>query len=322
MPGAVLSVYERVKIHSFLVAEPDRSWASMGRELVRPPSTISREIGRNGGRTGYCPVTAQQRADVSLTRPKPRRSDDSILKEFASPRLLDGVSPWAVAFAAKQAGISVCAATLYRIVYTQGWTGVTSTVCLRSRRARPRRRSRIPVGGAIAADAPSIRNRPAGASDRSEGGHVEGDLIIGKGNKSAMITLVDRLSGHGSTIVLGHGYTTEIVVRELSEWISGLDASRVKSLTWDRGSEMAGWEFLTQNWGVPVYFCDPHSPWQRPVNENFNRQLRYWFPKGTCLKTVTQKQADRACHILNNQPRRARHGATAQHVYDQSCTDQ
>ena len=136
-----------------------------------------------------------------------------------------------------------------------------------------------------------------------------------------MITLVDRLSGHGTVIVLPGGYSTEIVISTLSAWTGTMPVGELRSLTWDRGSEMAGWEFLTQNWGLPVYFCDPHSPWQRPVNENFNRQVRWWFPKGTCLKNVTQQQADQACKILNNQARRARHGMTAQHVYDLTCND-
>jgi transposase, IS30 family len=322
VPGLPLSVYEREQIFVMLVADRQVSWVVVGAHLGRSPSTIQREVERNQGRQRYSPSDAQQRAVTCSLRPKAWRRDDPVLEAFASTRLKDGMSPWAVAFLATANGMRVCHETLYQIVNMRAWDQVTPQACLRSRRPRRTQRHHTPRPGALGVDAPHISIRPAAAAERAESGHYEGDLIIGAGNKSAMITLADRKTGYGETIVLPTGYSADNVINALSEWVSTKNDVCLRSLTWDRGSEMAHWSALTMQWALPIYFCDPHSPWQRPVNENFNRQLRWWFPKGTDLTHITQTQADRARHILNHQPRRAHHGQTAHHRYTQSCTHQ
>jgi transposase, IS30 family len=320
VPGFALSVYEREQILVVLTGDRTMSWVRIGRIVGRPGCTIQREVERNGGRQNYSASTAQNRAQESARRPKAFRVDNKTLELFAAPLLRRGISPWAVAYLARGEGINVCAETLYQIVNKRTWDMVTPQTCLRSRKPRRTQRHHKPKPSAIGLDAPHITTRPPEAAQRSQVGHFEGDLIIGAGNKSAMITLVDRQSGYAETIVLPNGYTAEKVVNALSEWASTKNNAYLRSLTWDRGSEMAHWPALKMQWALPIYFCDPHSPWQRPVNENFNRQLRWWFPKGTNLNTITQQQADEACNILNHQPRRTHHGQTAHHRYTQSCT--
>jgi transposase, IS30 family len=323
LSGFPLSVYEREQIFGFLVADRSVSWAEIARALTadpataskRDPTTVGREVNANGGREGYSPSAAEERARLLRARPKLCRRDDPDLEALARPLLVQGWSPWAVAFECTTAGQRVCAETLYTIVNNAAWEGVSAKLCLRSRQPRRPRTARRPAGGAIAKTAPHINDRPVEAHERTATGHFEGDLIIGKGNKSAAITLVDRATGHGNVIALPHGYHADTVAEALSKWASTMHTDMLRTLTWDRGSEMASWQALETQWGVPVFFCDPHSPWQRPVNENFNRQLRWWFPKGTDLSIITQNQADHACNILNSQPRRKNNGQSAEACY-------
>ena len=322
MPGSPLTVHEREQIFVCLTQDRTTSWVAIARLTGRHETTIAREVTIHGGRNHYSIVSAEASAQADRARPKPCRADDPELKTFAVPLLIAGNSPWAVACLAKQQGIQVCHETIYKIVDMRAWDTVNPIACLRSRRPRRKQRHSHPKPSAIGLDAPKITERCQAAATRTEHGHWEGDLIIGKGNKSAMITLVERLSGKAHTIVLPDGYTAEIVATKLSDWVESNPQAHIRTLTWDRGSEMAQWYTLTAQWNLPVYFCAPHSPWQRPVNENFNRQLRWWFPKGTPLNTITQAQADHACSILNNQPRRLHAGKSANERYDQSCTDQ
>ncbi len=322
MPGSPLTVHEREQIFVCLTQDPATSWVAIARLTSRHETTIAREVSNHGGRSQYSIVSAEASAQADRARPKPCRADDPELKTFAVPLLIAGNSPWAVACLAKQQNIKVCHETLYKIVDKRTWDTVNPIACLRSRRPRRKQHHSRPKASAIGVDAPRITQRCEAATTRTEHGHWEGDLIIGQGNKSAMITLVERLSGKAETMVLPDGYTADIVAAKLSDWIESKPQAHIRTLTWDRGSEMAHWDTLTTQWALPVYFCDPHSPWQRPVNENFNRQLRWWFPKGTPLNNITQEQADRACTILNNQPRRLHAGKSASQRYDQSCTDQ
>jgi transposase, IS30 family len=217
--------------------------------------------------------------------------------------------------------LAVCHETIYKIVNACVWENVTPQTCLRSRQPRPPKRHHQPKKtGVIKPDAPHITSRSPAATARTEIGHWEGDLIIGKANKSAMITLAERQTGYAETIVLPHGYNAAIIAGALTTWTQSKPPVHLQSLTWDRGTEMAHWETLTEHTGLHIFFCDPHSPWQRPVNENLNSQLRWWFPKGTDLHNITQEQADNACHILNNQPRRAHNNLTAHTRYHQPCT--
>ena len=144
-----------------------------------------------------------------------------------------------------------------------------------------------PAPSALGPNVVPISERPTAALEGAPG-HWEGDLIIGARNQSAALTLVERSSGFQIVYALPNGYHADLVIATLVHWVQTTPAEMCAALTWDRGSEMAHWEVLTNGWGLPVFFCDAHSPWQRPKNENSNRQLRFWFPKGTDLRTFSQ----------------------------------
>jgi IS30 family transposase len=200
----------------------------------------------------------------------------------------------------------VCTETIYAGIYG-GTLGVKATDVLRSRRHRRRRRNaadhRAPSHflGVFA----SIHDRPAAIDERAEFAHWEGDLIIGKANASALITLNERVSKVQRILDLPGGYTAEAVAERLDRWAADMPHDVLASLTWDRGSEMAHWQQLRMQWGIEVYFADAHSPWQRGQNEHGNRQIRWWLPKGTDLSVHPQVDLDGICDILNTQPRKS-----------------
>jgi IS30 family transposase len=175
--------------------------------------------------------------------------------------------------------------------------------CLRSGRAHRRHRdSRGRRSGAITNGVP-ISERPAEIADRAVPGHWEGDLILGKGTEHAIGTLVERTTRFVMLLHLPHGRTAEAVRIAMTAKIQELPKELFKTLTWDRGSEVARHETFTVDTGVEVYFCDPHSPWQRGTNENTNGLLRQYFPKGSDLSLVTKADLEAAAVSLNNRPR-------------------
>ena len=148
-----------------------------------------------------------------------------------------------------------------------------------------------------------ISKRSAEANQGAPG-QWEGDLIIGAHSQSAALTLVERSTNFQIVYALPNGYQADRVIDALVRWVQTTPAEMCESLTWDRGSEIAHWQVLTNGWRLPVFFCNPHAPWERPKNENSNRQLRFWFPKGIDLRTYSQADYDQACAVLNSQPRR------------------
>jgi IS30 family transposase len=211
----------------------------------------------------------------------------------------------------------VCAETIYQAIY-QHRLGLTPGDVLRTRRrCRRARTGRTPrTDRVLGPNISKIADRP---DTGNEPGHYEGDLIIGARNATAAITLVERSSGFVTALALADGYDAVNVANTLSDWIRATPSVLCRSVTWDRGREMANWEALVDAWGVDIWFADPHSPWQRPRNECANRQLRYWFPKSTSL-ALPQSDFDHACRVLNNQPRRQHHGRTAAEVHDAALT--
>jgi IS30 family transposase len=196
--------------------------------------------------------------------------------------------------------------TIYQSIYVQGRGALRRELaaCLRTGRAlrRPRRREgerrgRIP--GMV-----MISERPAEAEDRAVPGHWEGDLIIGAGGKSAIGTLVERSSRFVLLLHLPHGHDTAAVAAAMAAEMSGLPAALRRSLTWDQGKEMAGHARIALETGLDVYFCDPHSPWQRGSNENANGLLRQYFPKGTSLAGHTREHLSEVAAELNSRPRK------------------
>ena len=326
MPARPLTAEERDTIFAMIRENPHVTFAEIARRTCRHRSTISREVTRHGGKVLYRPATAGVATHAKRRRPKtPKLAGPSTLVDTVRRLISEGNSPWATAALCRRdpALPPVCAETIYRSIY-DGTLDLRPDQCLRSKRRRrkPRNREISSKPSCLGANVVGIAERPEFAGDGLVG-QWEGDLIIGARNRSAAITLVEMSSGFQIVYGLGKGYNAALVAEQLAAWVQATPAAMCRSLTWDRGSEMAGWEALRDGWGLPVYFCDPRSPWQRPKNENSNRQLRFWFPKGTDLSLHSQADFDRACRVLNGQPRRQYQGQTAYERYtlNQTCVD-
>jgi IS30 family transposase len=305
MPGPALSPLEREEIRAFLVDDPIVAFASIAITLGRDASTISREVGRNGGRERYRAVGAQQRADAESKRPRQSLLiADSVLACLVRADLDEGFSPAGCAARLRRSGAgAICHETIYRSVF-DGSLGLKPTECLRTRRPRRRRRRSKAQTTHVLGTFTKIADRPATVEDRVEAGHWEGDLIIGAKNASAVVTLVERTSRFTLLGDMPCGYRPDDTLACLSEQFDSVPANLRGSLTWDRGSEMAGWPQLESFFDMPVYFADAHSPWQRGSNENQNRQVRFWLPKGSRLDDVTPEDLASITNVLNHQPRR------------------
>jgi len=306
---ARLSAAEREEIRAGI--EADESFRVIAARLGRAPSTISREVGANGGRRRYRGWRAHRRAADAARRPKPA-------KLAACPRLRAQVEQWLAEELWSPAQISaqlridfpddpmmrVSTETIYQSLYVQGRGALRKelALCLRTGRAVRRQRSRLDDRGRIP-DMVMISERPAEVTDRAVPGHWEGDLIIGKAGRSAVGTLVERSTRYVMLLHLPGDHTAEAVRSALTAKIKTLPQHLVRSITWDQGREMAHHTQFSVDSGVVVYFCDPHSPWQRGSNENTNGLLRQWMPKGSDLSTLSETDLDTIAHKLNNRPR-------------------
>ena len=284
----------------------------LARRLRRAPSTISREIRRHGGRSAYRAQRADRRAWARTRRPKRCRL-------AAQPRLCGAVatklacrwspqqiSGWLRRTFPSDPAMQVSHETIYRTLFVQSRGALKRELLAHLRRQRQFRHARAAarVGhhqGRIV-DAVSIRERPAEVADRAVPGHWEGDLLVGGGHDSQVATLVERQSRYVILIRLPNKDSTT-VVRALARRVQRLPAGLMRSLTWDRGTELAGHRDFTIATNVQVYFCDPRSPWQRGSNENTNGLLRQFLPKGTDLSIYTQAQLDAIALRLNTRPR-------------------
>jgi len=285
---------------------------ALARQLKRAPSTVSREIRRHGGARDYRAQTADRRAWARSRRPKRCcLATRPPLRRVVAAKLALQWSPqqianWLRATFPSDADMQVSHETIYRTLFVQSRGALKRELLQHLRQQRPYRHARAArrVGhspGRII-DAVSVRERPAEAADRAVPGHWEGDLIIGRGRSSQVATLVERQSRY---VVLVRVPTkdTATVVRALARRVQRLPQGLMKSLTWDRGLEMAGHKEFTITTDVQVYFCDPHSPWQRGSNENTNGLLRQYLPKGADLSAYTQAQLDAIALRLNTRPR-------------------
>lgn len=287
-------------------------------ELGRSPSTISREIRRNRttattGQWHYRPYAAQARADSRRPRPKLRKiHHNPELRDFVQARLDRRWSPEQICHALKaqfpdRPEMHVVHETVYQALYVQGRGELRRELAgaLRSGRIRrkPHRqtRSRQPR---FRDPMVMISERPAEAEDRAVPGHWEGDLIIGKDGASAIGTLVERSTRYVMLLHLPDGRSAEHVRDALVNTVQTLPGHLVRSLTWDQGAEMATHKSFSIATDVPVYFCDPASPWQRGSNENTNGLLRQYFPKGTDLSVHTSEHLDAVAAELNGRPRK------------------
>jgi IS30 family transposase len=311
LKGRCLTFSEREEIA--LARAGGESMRSIARRLGRSPSTVSRELARNADRAGgYRATTAHARAYVRASRPKPaklavngrlRRQVEEDLRRRYSPEQIVGRLRRQFP---DDLEMRVSAETIYQSLYVQSRGALRRdlTRCLRTGRAlrRPRRRpnqrrNQIP-------DMINIAERPAEADDRAVPGHWEGDLILGKNNLSAIGTLVERTTGYTMLVHLPDGYKAEQVRDALTEKIKTIPEILRASLTWDQGIEMRDWQQVSVAADIDVYFCDPHSPWQRATNENTNGLLRQYFPKGTDLTVHSATDLDWVATELNDRPRK------------------
>jgi IS30 family transposase len=304
MPGAPLSLPEREEISLALIEDRSVPWAEIGRRTGRHPTTISREVLASDGRQHYRPAVADKRATEQLRRPRARRlATPGPLRDRVSAELRLGRSPAAIWADLVADGVSdrVCVESLYAAVYA-GVLDVKPAECLRSR--RPRRRRRQARHESKRPALPNISSRPAAVGDRSELGHWEGDQIIGANNASSLLTLTERVTRYSIGVTMPEGYSADAVVAGLVDGLERIPAHLLRSITFDQGSEWAQWQSIADTYDIDVWFCDPHSPWQRGQVENQNRQWRWWFPRGTNLKSVEPAHVDRVASIINGQRRR------------------
>ena len=307
-PGR-LTLEDREEIRVGLAA--GWSFARIAGGLGRATSTVSREVNANGGRVDYRAYAAHARASRQARRPKAGK--------LANPRLVCVVTAWLVELWSPEeiAGrlrrefpddpmMQVSHETIYQSLFVQGRGELRRELhrCLRSGRAQRRVRH---GGGGAAGQIPGmvmISERPAEADDRAVPGHWEGDLIMGANNRSAVGTLVERSTRFVLLLHLANGKTAIDVNTAMSTAIATLPAAMTRSITWDQGKELAAHATFSIDTGVPVYFCDPHSPWQRGTNENTNGLLRQYMPKGTNLAVHTADDLARIADSLNNRPRK------------------
>ena len=305
-----LTVTEREEISRGLRAR--LSFRAIARQLRRAPSTISREVRRNGGCISYRAARSDQAAWERALRPKPcKLACRPALCRTVSVKLERKWSPQQIAGWLKRKypddeNACVSHETIYRSLFIQTRGVLKKELLAHLRATRAIRRSRHASlkcdGLGQIKDAISIRERPAAVEDRAIPGHWEGDLIAGSRN-SYIATLVERHSRYVLLIKVANK-DTESVVTALVRQVQHLPRELRRSLTWDRGKELADHKRLTLATDLEVYFCDPHSPWQRGTNENTNRLLRQYFPKGTDLSVHSQAKLNAVARELNERPRK------------------
>ena len=309
-----LSEQERVRIAD--LRQAGHGVRAIAEQTGRSPSTISRELRRNRDPDSgqYRPFTAHKLAARRRARPRPGKiAADPVLRQFVQERLEKRWSPEQVSQALRrefpdEPARHVVHETIYQAVYRPELGGLSRglparVLRTRRRRRRPHRRpGERPPNGIIAMT--MLDQRPAEAAGREEPGHWEGDLITGASNRSAIGTLVDRASRYTILLHLPGRHTAEAVRDALIAAMSALPPRLRRSLTWDQGKEMALHAEISAALGMPVYFCDKASPWQRPSNENTNGLLRQYFPKGSDLRAHGPDDLAAVAAELNSRPRK------------------
>lgn len=309
MRGVELSADEREVISREL--STGASFRQIGRMLNRDHSVVSREVTRNGGRENYRAFRAQARADANRSRPKScmletnRRLHDAVNEGLSKEWSPQQISRRLRLEFAEDDTMRVSHETIYQSLYLQARGALRTELKVALRKGRTRRVSRTcpAVARGSIPDMINISERPAEAEDRAVPGAWEGDLILGKGNKSQIATLVERSTRFVMLVRIPYDRTAERVAYLLGKKMETLPEFLRKSITWDQGKEMTAHAKFTVKTGIPVFFCDPHSPWQRGTNENTNGLLRQYFPKGTDLSGYTQAELDAVADRLNDRPR-------------------
>ena len=307
-PGS-LTIADREEITIGLVK--GESFTAIAQRINKVPSTVSREVAANGGRDDYRAWAGYLRAEQRCRRPKPT-------KLASCPELLSEVTAGLKGFWSPQEisrrlridfaddpMMQVSHETIYQSLFVQarGELRRELTRCLRSGRAIRRPQGSRSKMNFRMPNMVMISERPAEVADRAVPGHWEGDLIMGKDNLSAVGTLVERSTRYTLLLHLGAGKDALSVKEAMKKAIRTLPSKLVKTITWDQGGEMGRHVDFTIETNIPVYFCDPHSPWQRGSNENTNGLLRQYMPKGTDLSVHSEKDLAGFARSLNDRPR-------------------
>jgi len=305
-----LTLAEREEISRGIVR--GESMRSMGSMLGRAPSTVSREINRNGGRRRYRASKAEQAAWDRAHRPKRcKLAQNRALARIVANKLEqlwspDQIAGWLQHTYPDDENYQVSHETIYRSLYVQARGALKKELIQHLRTQRTMRRSRSGNKGGEGQgqikDMISISERPASVEDRAVPGHWEGDLIAGS-NNSYIATLVERFTRY-VLLVKVNGKDTKTVIDALIKQARKLPRELRLSLTWDRGKELSDHKRFSLATDIDVYFCDPQSPWQRGSNENTNGLLRQYFPKGTDLSVHSQRHLNKVARQLNGRPRK------------------
>ena len=307
-----LSLADREEVLRGLLA--GESFREIARRIGRAPSTISREIGRNGGRRCYRVTRAEDAAVRHARRPKPYKLiENPKLRQEVEHRLSLRWSPQQISARLVRdypddQEMRMSHETIYRSLFVQARGALRKELaaCLRTGRTQRCSHKRTEHSGTgRLREMVMISERPPEAADRAIPGHWEGDLLMGKGGRSAIGTLVERSSRYVMLVHLPNGRTAEAVRTALTRQVQRLPAELRRTLTWDQGKEMAEHAKFSVATNVRVFFCDPHSPWQRGSNENSNGLLRQYFPKNRDLTDVTRAELSAVARELNARPRQA-----------------
>jgi IS30 family transposase len=305
---ARLSLREREEIRVGL--ERGETFTAVARTIGRAVSTVSREVGANGGRDAYRAHTAHRAAYERARRPKMPKLACCRLAAKVAEGLEQWWSPEQIAQRLRlefpdDPMMWVSHETIYMSLFVEGRGQLRRELhrCLRTGRAQRRPRSRLENRGRIP-EMVMISERPAEAEDRAVPGHWEGDLIIGANNRSAVGTLVERTTGLVLLLHLPDGREAHKVNEAMKRAIATLPEQLRRTITWDQGREMSSHAQFTIDTGIQVYFCDPHSPWQRGSNENTNGLLRQYMPKGTDLSIHSAEDLADIASSLNGRPRK------------------
>ncbi len=315
MPGSRLCLADREEIRAGI--ERGDSLRQIARYLGRAASTISREVSRNRSQRGYVAHVAQRRAQRRARRPRPLRlATDTALRQQVRDKLELRLSPETISLQLRQEGTRIATETIYRAAYHHtAPLGDAHRLLCRPRRGRKRRRRTTTGRNPASLGAyKSIHQRSGDPT--IEAGHWEGDLIVGKRNRSAVVVLTERQSRYTLLGALPKGKNADHVAQVVTRLLQDVPTHLRRTLTWDQGRELARWHQIEQNLRIGVYFADPRSPWQRPLVENTNALLRRWLPRNQPMPT-NQTTLNQITNRLNTIPRRILNKHTAQHTYDQ-----
>src|SRR6056297_53108 len=291
------------------------SFASIAGRVGRPTSTVSREVNRNGGRDDYRAARADRSTCERARRPKSSKLDQQpALRAFVENGLEANWSPEQICGRLSEEfpdddSMRLVHETIYQALFVQGRTGLNKELVAHLRSKRKRRRphtitARNRERGGPIIDKVMISDRPADIEDRAVPGHWEGDLIIGRQGQSQTGTLVERTTGLTMLLALPDDRKAATVAEVMQQQIMTLPQQARRSVTWDQGIEMADHARFTIATGIPIYFCDPHAPWQRGTNENTNGLLRHYLPRDRDLSIHNQAELDDIAAELNTRPRK------------------